>query len=94
MLLALGILLLVSSCNKEYVDICFDDLNDKDIISGEVIIACFKYEGNKVNKVLINNIEQSLSDPLHCSDPGYYRLELFFKNNLPCLIDLKKLIQE
>lgn len=78
--LLLGIILAsLFSCVTDpinYSDLSLDDLNDMEVYTQAMLIACGTYQGEAVEKVVVNGRTYDDPDVIQLLMAGYYRLEI------------------
>lgn len=65
------------SCNPVETDLALDDLNDRQEITGTLVIDANYFKGSKVEHLLVNGRTHKSGDILSLNHPGYYRIEIF-----------------
>jgi len=76
-------LLSLVSCSKSINGICIDDINDRDEIVGAINLNCEYYMNQKVNCLIVNDLEYRADRALTLSDAGFYRMVLFLEGSDP-----------
>ena len=74
-------LLLLASCSKSITGIKLDDLNDRDEITGAMDLNCEYYMNQRVNRIVVNQLEHPTDKTLTLSDAGFYRMEIFLEGS-------------
>lgn len=76
----IGIIMTASmlfSCERIVSDLSVDKLNDKEEYTGGMLVDCSSLNGERINRVRLNNVEQKSIEGVDLRKSGYYRLELF-----------------
>lgn len=83
--LALFYGLILSSCKPTEIEIetdhALDELQDKQEISGSMIVDVSELRGMQVQRLLVNDKSHSPEDALVMENPGFYRMEIFLKDS-------------
>ena len=75
-LIILAVFILLS-CNRIKSEITADELEDRHNYTAGILVDCSSLGGSKIEKLLLNNNEQSSIESIDLRTPGYYRLEFF-----------------
>jgi hypothetical protein len=84
--------LILSSCGKNSVYLCLDDLGDREEYNSEIIIDCFDYKGQTVESIVLNGTELAMEKEIVLKNAGFYLLELHYKVNGVSLIDTSRFV--
>lgn len=74
---------ILTSCDPLEADLSLDDLQDKQEITGTLLIDVNYFNGSKVERLLVNGFNHKPGDILSLDHAGYYRMEVFAKGTSP-----------
>lgn len=63
------------------VDLSLDDLTDMEVYTASMMVECNYFQGQKVERVLVNGVEAEDLDVLELRSAGYYRIEIYIRES-------------